>query len=139
MALWLGNIGMRGMTDAIRRLQIAETAKIDTGALILLQQSLGVRGSEDVIERAVICVAENMGVVEQALITGDLPGMEAAAHNLVEVGEQMGFNLLATVARDLTFCTGRQDTAAQHAVAERLMRVGDASLVAAIEGAVLPD
>ncbi len=127
------------MTGYVSRLQIAEKVCIQTEALNVLHDSLGVDGSHDVIERAVVEVAERMGAVEQSLLLGDLDRLRRAARSLGSIGEQLGFLLLSRVARDAITCADRQDMNALHAVTERLIRVGDASLAAAINGATLPN
>jgi len=126
------------MKTEISRLRIAESVCIQTDALNVFQDALGDDGSHDVIERAVVEVAERMGAVEQALLLGDLDGLKVSAENLGAMGEQLGFLLLARVAQDALACAERSDLNALHAVTERLIRVGDASLAAAIEGATLP-
>lgn len=55
---------MRIMIGYIPRLRIAENVCIQVEALNILQDSLGYNGSQHVIERAVVKVAERMGAVE---------------------------------------------------------------------------
>lgn len=122
----------------VSRLQIAENVCIQVEALNLLQDGLGRDGSQDAIERAVVEVVERMGSVEQSLLLGDLDRLRRAARSLGSIGEQLGFLLLAKVAENAIECADRQDMNALHAVIERLVRVGDASLAAATERAALP-
>ncbi len=122
----------------VSRLRIAEDVCIQPEALTILQSSLDDDGSHDVIERAVIEVAERMGMVEQALMLGDLDKLRECVHGLGEIGDQLGFLLLARVAQDAIICADRGDMNALHAVTERLIRIGDASLAAAIDGVSLP-
>ncbi|NOX40434.1 MAG: hypothetical protein GXP05_07940 [Alphaproteobacteria bacterium] len=122
----------------VSRLRIAEDVCIQPEALTILQSSLDDDGSHDVIERAVIEVAERMGMVEQALMLGDLDKLRKSARGLGAIGEQLGFLLLARVAEDVIICAERNDVSALHSVTERLIRIGDASLAAAIDGATLP-
>jgi hypothetical protein len=126
------------MTACVSRLRIAENVCIEVEALTLLQESLGYDGSQDVIERAVVEVAERMGAVEQALMLGDLDGLRRSARMLGSIGEQLGFQALADVAQAAIDCAIAGNMNALHAVTERLIRIGDASLAAAIEGATLP-
>ncbi len=127
------------MTVDVSRLRIAENVRIQFEALNILQSSLGEEGSQDVIERAVVEVAERMGAVEQSLLLGDYDKLCRSARSLGSIGEQLGFLLLAKVAQDAMICAERHDLNALHAVTERLIRVGDASLAAAIDGATLPE
>jgi hypothetical protein len=126
------------MTACVSRLRIAENVRIEVDALTLLQDSLGYDGSQDVIERAVVEVAERMGAVEQALMLGDLDGLRRSARMLASIGEQLGLQALADVAQAAIDCAIVGNMNALHAVTGRLIRIGDASLAAAIEGATLP-
>jgi hypothetical protein len=126
------------MKNYVSRLRIAENVNIHVEALNILQDSLGYTGSQDVIERAVVEVAERMGGVEQALMLGDLEGLRRSARSLGVIGEQLGFLLLSRVAQDVINCSEKPNSPALHAVTERLVRVGDASLAAAIDTASLP-
>lgn len=126
------------MMGYVSRLHIAENVCIQVEALNILQDGLGRDGSQNVIERAVVEVVERMGSVEQSLLLGDLDRLRRAARSLGSIGEQLGFLLLAKVAQDAIDCADRRDMNALSAIAERLIRVGDASLAAAIERAALP-
>ena len=117
------------MDRDVSRLLVAENVRIQGEALNLLQRNLGTDGSQNVIERAVVEVAERMGAVEQALLDSDFDMLRKSARSLGSIGEQLGLLLMTKVA---------QDMCALHAVVERLMRVGDASLAAVIYGASLP-
>ena len=123
----------------IARLRIAEDVRIQMDALCMLQTGQTADGAHDALEWAVVEVAEHMGAVEQALQVGNLANLTTAAAGLDTVGEKLGFVLLARVARDAVTCARRGDMNALHAVAERLIRVGDATLAAAIDGATMPD
>lgn len=127
------------MTGLVARLEIAENVCIQTEALTLLRDCLGFDGSQDVIEKAVIEVAERLSAVEKSLLLGDIQNLKRAARSLGSIGEQLGFLLMAKVAQDAINCADQQNSNALHAVTERLMRVGDASLTAAIDGATLPN
>lgn len=126
------------MNNQVSRLQISESVRVQTDALALLQASLGYEDSEDAIERAVVEVAERMGAVEQALHLEDYERLLQSARGLGAIGEQLGFSILSEVAEDVAKCAERLDLPALHAVSERLIRVGDASLTAAIEEVSLP-
>jgi len=126
------------MDRDVSRLLVAENVRIQGEALNLLQRNLGTDGSQNVIERAVVEVAERMGAVEQALLDSDFDMLRKSARSLGSIGEQLGLLLMTKVAQDAVICAERQDMCALHAVVERLMRVGDASLAAVIDGASLP-
>lgn len=123
----------------VSRLELSEPVRIHTESLCLLQSTLGVAGSQDVIERAIVEVAERIGQIEQCLQLGDLDQMRRLSRGLAAISEQLGLTKLAQVASDAIQCANRSDMVSLHAVTQRLIRVGDASLAAAIDGAVPPD
>jgi len=126
------------MTVVVSRLQIAEDVHIRTEALSLLYTDTSDDDTHDVIECAVVEVAESMGKIEQALMDGDLGKLCETASTLTKLGDRIGFMLLSRVAQDAINCARRKDMNALHAVSDRLIRVGDASLAAAIDGVTLP-
>jgi hypothetical protein len=126
------------MTSDVSRLRVVEKVCIHGEALHVLQSGLGHDGCAEVIERAVVAVAEHLGTIEQALHLGDTTGLQKSARALASIGEQLGFLALARVSGDAINCADRQDRTALHAVIGRLMRVGDASLAEVIEAAALP-
>jgi len=95
-------------------------------------------GLEELIEDVVIAISEHMGAIERRFTRGDMDGLRKSASDLAELAEQVGFLLLAGVAEDLVLLTARNDKAALAAVVCRVIRVGDASLAAAIDGELAP-
>jgi len=126
------------MNVNVSRLQIAEDVRIRAETLnILYSDQLG-DGTHDVIECTVVEVAERMGAIEQSLMLGDLDSLCDAASTLIALGDRIGFILMSRVAQDAVNCAKRKDMNALHAVTERLICVGDASLASAIDGVTLP-
>lgn len=121
------------MEKQISRLRIAEQVEISKEALALLHSSLGAGPSQQVIERATVEVAERLYRIETALVLGDFDKLRKNLRGLRSIGEQLGFNLLSVVAGDATRCINAEDMIALAAVIGRLIRVGDASLAAAID------
>ena len=121
------------MMSTISRLRVAEPVQLQSESLSRLQSEQG--NFEDVIERTVVDIAERMGAAEHALKLGDYPRLCQYAHELRQIGRKLDFHLLVQVACDVEACADRQDFAALCAVTERMIRVGDASLAAAIDGA----
>ena len=119
--------------SVVSHLRIAEDVRIEAEAFHLLQSSLGRDASESVVERVVVEIAEKLGEAERAHAIADHDALTRTARALGAISEQLGFRLLAQVAQDLRHCTARRDAAALAAVLGRLLRVGDASLAAAIE------
>jgi len=120
----------------LSRLRFAEDVNLEPGALSLLHNGVDVDESHDVIECAVVKVAEFMGAVEQALIHEDIEALQKAARALGALGDKFGFLVVAKVAQDVIACAQDRNFPALYAVTERLIRVGDASLAAAIERAL---
>ena len=123
------------MKNRISKLRVTETVQLRAEVFIRLQSEE--ENGEDVIERTVVDVAERMGAAEHALKTGDHPRLLRCAGELRDIGENLDFRLLAQVAQDVEICADRRDFAALCAVTERMIRVGDLSLAAAIDGACL--
>jgi hypothetical protein len=130
----VGHWKTRGEMSVVSHLRIAEDVRIEAEAFHLLQASLGRDASGSVVERVVIEITEKMGAAEQAHAIADFESLTRTARALCAISEQLGFGLLAKVAQDLRHCAQRRDPVALAAVLHRLLRVGDASLSAAIEG-----
>jgi hypothetical protein len=118
--------------SVVSHLRIAEDIRIEAEAFHLLQASLGRDASESVVERVVVEIAEKLGEAERAYAIADHDALTRTARALGAISEQLGFRLLAQVAQDLRHCAARRDGVALASVLGRLMRVGDASLAAAI-------
>jgi len=126
------------MNMPVSRLMISEPVSIHTEPIQLLQSNLGQQASQDIIERAIVEVAGRIGVIEQSQHLGDFEKLRKTARGLSAISEQLGLRVLAKVAQDAVICAGRQDQNALAAVIQRLIRVGDGSLAATIDGAVPP-
>ncbi len=126
------------MNVLVSRLRIEEDVQIQSEVLNVFQTGLGQDETQDVIERAVVEVAQHMGVIEQSLMHQDLDRLRQSAGQLAAISDQLGFSVLTTVSGDAIKCANRCDMTALHAVVERLIRVGDASLAVAIDGAFPP-
>ena len=118
----------------VLKLTIPEQVEIEDACLQVLQVNLGDKTSQAVVERAVVEVAQRIGAVELALQVGDFEGLHKAARGVTAIGAQMGLTDLAKVSQDVMVCNGKRDFIALHAVIQRLVRLRDASLTAAING-----
>ena len=65
--------------------------------------------------------------------SADLPAMAPIAHDLVAVAGQIGMCGVSDIAASLETCCRDGATVSAQAIAHRLIRVGEASLVAAAE------
>lgn len=120
------------MTNVVSKLKPCEVVQIQPTAV----SAQGDR-QDDMVERLVVDVAECLGSIETAMASGDLKNTALVAKSLGIIADRAGLILLARVAGDVLKCSQRADPFALAAVVDRLERVGDASLAAAIDGACL--
>lgn len=93
--------------------------------------------ADDKVERLVVDVAENLGAIETAVLASDFVGVLRLAADLQGICDRAGLLMLARIAGDLQVCARKADRSSLYAVTERAIRVGDASLAAAIDSACL--
>ncbi len=124
-AEWKGEI-----LERVTVLRTTDFVRVDADRLGQLYAQLGERGAEDVVCRAMEELAARLGQAEQQFRTNDQPGLRKNARSLVAIADQIGMQLLAGVARDVTDCIDTGDMVALGAVLARLVRVGERSLFA---------
>jgi hypothetical protein len=122
-----------GMKNNIVPLECGENPNINLEAIHVLQTSLGIEPSRDVIERAAFEISDRLFRLELALHDDNLALASRLAVSLIGVSAQIGLLAFSDVARDLSRCIARQDTIAIQAVSARLLRLGDTSLFTAVE------
>ena len=116
--------------ERVTVLQTTEYVRVDADRLAQLYAQLGERGAEDVVCRAMEELAARLAHADQQYRASDQAGLRKNARSLVAIAEQVGMQLLARVARDVTICIDVGDPVAQGAVLARLVRVGERSLFA---------
>lgn len=121
------------MGNAIIRLQHQEVPVIETGVLITMQTELGFENSREMIERAVFEIADRLRRLELALVREDYSDMCQISGSLVAISEQIGLVVFADIAEDLARRVEIRDIPALHAVARRLLHVGEVTLFTAIQ------
>lgn len=109
-------------------LQQDESVRLDSGRLEELYAQLGESGAEDVVCRALEELAARLAHTERCYRETKFDDMRKSARSLVAISEQIGMQLLANVARDVTTCIQDGDGIALSATLARLLRIGERSL-----------
>ncbi|MCR8826815.1 hypothetical protein [Pseudosulfitobacter koreensis] len=117
----------------ITKINPRETVAVNDARLSALYAELGDASAEDVLCRAMEELALRMSHCERLFRTDDFDGLRKSARSLIAIAEQIGMDVLARVAADVTYCIDRNDTVALAATLTRLMRTGEGSLTAVWE------
>lgn len=107
-----------------------ESVVVNNDQLGALYAQMGEISAEDVLCRAMEELALRMSHCERLFRADDLAGLRKSARSLIAIAEQIGMEVLATVAGDVTYCIDRNDRVALAATLSRLMRTGEGSLTA---------
>lgn len=111
-------------------------AQLDRAAMKDLRDAVGQTVFDELIEDAIFEVTERISRIEQLSKAADLPAMAPIAHDLVAVAGQVGMCGVSEIAAGLERCCIDGAEVSAQAIAQRLVRVGEASLVAAAEMSV---
>lgn len=122
----------------ITALTPAEHAHVDRARVAAIMAELGEAAAQQVICMALEQLAAILAAVEKALAAGDRAQAVADAERMSRLAWQIGLVSLAGVAMDLGGAAERGDHAALSAIRQRLRRVGNQSLTAIWDRAVLP-
>lgn len=114
------------------RCAVRECVVLDTARITVLRRSLGDQRTREVVEEVVFHVSDRMSQLEAALEAGNFAEALALAARLGSLSEQVGLQTFAQVARDLVSCLEADNAVATSAVAARLMRLAEDSLVSVI-------
>lgn len=125
------------MSNTITQLKMSEDVKIQPKSIKVLQKNLGLEGWQDVIERAVYEMSERLGRLEQAVLNDEVEKIRRISKSLIGISDQVGLDLFSKIAADVVYCSDKNDIAAVYSVTTRLLRVGEASLFAAVESSHL--
>lgn len=112
------------------------SVQLDRAAMKELRDTVGQAVFDELIEDAIFEVTERIARIEQLITSGDLIAMAPIAHDLVAVAGQVGMSGVSEIAASLERCCLDEATVSAQAIAHRLARVGEASLVAAAEMSV---
>lgn len=116
----------------VLRCEIEECVVLDTARITILRRSLGDQRTREVVEEVVFHVSDRMGLLREALNAGNDAEALVLAARLGSLSEQVGLQTFARVARDLVQCLEAEDATATAAVAARLSRLAEDSLVSVI-------
>lgn len=108
----------------------AELVELEGERLGALAADLGEVRAERVLSRAMEEIGVRLARVQAAYHSGDESRLKKHAQGLAAIAGQIGMNDLVRVARDMADLTERVDPAAQAAVAARLSRVAEDSMLA---------
>lgn len=112
------------------------SVQLDRAAMKELRDTVGQAVFDELIEDAIFEVTERIARIEQLITSGDLIAMAPIAHDLVAVTGQVGMSGVSEIAASLERCCLDEATVSAQAIAHRLARIGEASLVAAVEMSV---
>ncbi|SHL47725.1 hypothetical protein SAMN05444414_11573 [Roseovarius marisflavi] len=105
-----------------------ETVRLDADRLEALYLQLGESNAEDVVCRALEELAARLSHSERCHREGRLEDMRKSTRSLIAIADQIGMQLLARVAGDVTGCIDVGDRNALAATFARLLRIGERSL-----------
>lgn len=125
------------MSTRVMMMELNETgAQLDRTAMKELRDTVGQTVFDELIEDAIFEVTERIARIEQLSLLADLAAMAPIAHDLVAVAGQVGMCGVSEIAAGLERCCLDGAEVPALAIAQRLVRVGEASLVAAAEMSV---
>ncbi|MFN4098202.1 MAG: hypothetical protein ACK4GT_00360 [Pararhodobacter sp.] len=111
-------------------LRPSERILIDSAALGEVFKRLGSRRAEDFVMETVESISDTLAEVDAEIRTDDpLAAIAPRALYVSHLSEQIGLTSLARVARDLQNAALQADVVACRAVWDRLVRIGDGSLM----------
>ena len=125
------------MSTRVMMMELNETgARLDRDVMKDLRDTVGQAVFDELIEDAIFEVTERIARIEQLSHSADLAAMAPIAHDLVAVAGQVGMCGVSEIAAGLERCCLDRAEVSALAIAQRLVRVGEASLVAAAEMSV---
>ena len=118
------------MVEVVMMVMPDERVRLDQDRLGDLYAQLGEVGAEDVVCRAMEELAARLMQTARMYRQGDLPDLRKSARSIAAIADQIGMQVLARVARDVTACVDTADSHGLAATLARLMRIGERSLTA---------
>ena len=127
------------MSGLVVAMDIGETVgHLDREVMKDLRDTVGQSIFDELIEDAIFEITERIARIEQLSLSSDMDGMAAIAHDLVAIAGQIGMCGVSEIAAGLERCCQDKALVSAQAIAQRLVRVGEASLVAAAEMSIDP-
>ncbi|KAB6716816.1 MULTISPECIES: hypothetical protein [Roseobacteraceae] len=130
---------MWGTKMVVVKLRPDGAVHVDRDRLDQLYGQLGTSGADGVVSRAMEELAVRLAKVESSYRKSQLEDLQRAARSMVAISEQIGMVSFARVASDVNELALSDDGTALAACVERLMRIGENSLLAVwdLQGASL--
>ena len=114
----------------VAKLRLEGDVHLDRERLDQLYAQLGPTGAEGVVNRAMEELAVRLAKVESCHRKGQLEELQRAARSMIAISEQIGMVTFAQVAASVSALAVTDDGTALAATVERLMRIGENSLLA---------
>ena len=114
----------------VAKLRPEGAVQVDRERLEQLYAQLGHGGADGVVSRAMEELAVRLAKVDSSFKKGELEDMQRAARSMIAISEQIGMVTFARVAGDVSRLAFEEEDAALAACVERLMRIGENSLLA---------
>lgn len=108
-----------------------DAALFDDAALDEMRSGVGVRIFDELYEDAVFEVTERLGAIEISIAEEALDRAARLAAELALTARGAGFAHLAEISDSLARCCDADDIVAARAVGERVLRIGEESLLKA--------
>ena len=122
------------MSGWVLTMKMSETgAQLDRSVMKDLRDAVGQTVFDELIEDAIFEITERIARIEQLSQSGDIAAISPIAHDLVAISGQVGMSGVSEIAAGLERCCLDGAQVSAQAIAQRLVRVGEASLVAAAE------
>lgn len=115
----------------VTRLFVVEEVQFDERRMQLLVREKGLRMAETIVSRAMDEIATRLTFLETAFAAGDFKEAEKCARGLSAIAAETGLISVSRSAGDLATLLKGFDGAAIAAVLNRLIRVGELSIVMA--------
>lgn len=112
----------------ITLLEQDESVHLDLERIESLYMQLGPSNAEDIVCRALEELAARLTHAERCYSEWRIAELRKGTRGLIAIADQIGMQLLAKVAGDVTDCIDRDDQVALGATFARLLRIGERSL-----------
>ncbi|MFT6424889.1 MAG: hypothetical protein ACJAYH_001006 [Celeribacter sp.] len=114
----------------VKKLRPEGVVHVNKERLDQLYAQLGATSADGVVSRAMEELAVRLAKVESCYKKGQLEEMQKAARSMIAISEQIGMETFASVATDVNKLATLDDGTALAATVDRLMRIGENSLLA---------
>ena len=122
------------MSGWVLTMEMSESgAQLDRTVMKDLRDAVGQAVFDELIEDAIFEITERIARIEQLALASDTGAIAPIAHDLVAIAGQIGMSGVSDIAAGLERCCLDEANVSALAIAQRLVRVGEASLVAAAE------